>query len=70
MTMLREKLKEVSLLSFIEGDLYIQPRVFKDGTQHIGLFEKQINKNKDKHIFWVSLEEADILSELGVLLID
>jgi hypothetical protein len=70
MTVLRDKLKKVSLLSFIEGDLYMQPKTFENGTYHIGLYLKQPDKRKDKHIFWISVEEADILSELGVLLID
>jgi hypothetical protein len=67
---LRDKLHNVTLISYIDGDLYMQTKVCKNGYIQIGLYTKIPHKGKDKHIYWISAEEADILSELGVLLID
>jgi hypothetical protein len=63
---LRDKLHNVTLISYIDGDLYMQTKVCKNGYIQIGLY----TKIPHKHIYWISAEEADILSELGVLLID
>jgi hypothetical protein len=59
----------VPLISFIDEDLYMKSKVSKNNQIQIGLYTKVPN-NRDKHLYWVSADEADILSELGVLLID
>lgn len=70
MPSLREKLANVSLINYIDGDLYMKVKIAKNNDTHIGLYTRVPNRKKDKCLFWVSAEEADILSEMGILLID
>jgi len=70
MSALRDKLQKVSLINYIDGDLYMKLKQSKNDVIQIGLYTKVHNRKKDKHLYWVSTEEADILSELGILLIN
>lgn len=70
MTTLRNKLQNVPLISYIDGDLYMRSQISKNGCVVIGLYTKVLHKKKDKHIYWISADEASILSDLGILLID
>ena len=70
MPALREKLSKVPLINYIDGDLYRKVKISKNNNTHIGLYTRMPNRKKDKWFFWVSAEEADILSEMGILLID
>jgi len=70
MTPLREKLKNISLTSYIEGDVYMKLKTSKNNVVQIGLYLKVPDRKKDKCLYWISAEEADILSELGILLKD
>jgi len=67
---LRDKLEKIPLISYIDADLYMRTKVSKNGCVQIGLYTKVPNRKRDKHIYWISANEADILSELGILLID
>jgi hypothetical protein len=70
MSTLRDKLGNIPLISYIDDDLYMKLKVTKNKCTQIGLYMKIAKKHKDKHIYWISAEEADILSALGILLIE
>jgi hypothetical protein len=70
MSALRDKLGNIPLIAFIDDDLYMKLKVTKNKCTQIGLYMKITKKRKDKHIYWISAEEADILSALGILLIE
>jgi hypothetical protein len=66
---LRDKLTNVPLISYIDEELYMKLLITKNNQTQIGLYTKVPNR-RDKHLYWVSADEADILSKLGIQLVN
>ena len=69
MSTLRDKLTNIPLISYIDEDLYMKSMVTKNNQIQIGLYTKVLRR-RDKHLYWISADEADILSNIGIKLID